>query len=171
MEPVPKAVRKEYLKLDEQQWEQVRIFVQEFFEQPEKASKATYKSLFKEIQGQYPCIVLSESSFKNHIALIEFLKGKGEKQAKCEIFWKTRQKVTEVFHEVLIGLPLEDVEDFTFEELIQRAYRLHPNLDLINQNRNTLARHFPIKKLKSFARAQRPADEATARPRSTDKQD
>jgi len=32
--------RKKLLKLDEQQWELVRIFVEDFFEQPEKASKA-----------------------------------------------------------------------------------------------------------------------------------
>jgi hypothetical protein len=34
-----KRERKKYLKLDQQQWEQVRAFVQKFFDQqPEKAS-------------------------------------------------------------------------------------------------------------------------------------
>jgi hypothetical protein len=74
--------RKKLLKLDERQWEQVRVFVQEFFQQqPEKASKATYKSLINEIQGQYPCIILSKSSFQKHVALIEF-------ESKC---WHFRQ--------------------------------------------------------------------------------
>ena len=40
---------KKYLKLNEQQWEQVRAFVKKFFEQPEKASQAPYKSSFNDL--------------------------------------------------------------------------------------------------------------------------
>ena len=56
-----KRQRKKPLNLDGQQWEQVRVFVEEFFEQqPQKASKATYRSLFKEIQGRYQFFFLHE---------------------------------------------------------------------------------------------------------------
>ena len=43
-----------YLKLDDNQWEQVRAFVKEFFEQPEKAAKTTYKTLFGELGRELP---------------------------------------------------------------------------------------------------------------------
>jgi len=67
-----KEGRKKHLKLDEQQWEQVKNFVQEISEQqPEKASKATYEKLIKYIQERYPCIVLSKSLLKRHVPLIE----------------------------------------------------------------------------------------------------
>jgi hypothetical protein len=70
-----KRQRKKPLNLDGQQWEQVRVFVEEFFEQqPQKASKATYLSLFQEIQARYPCIFLSESSFKKYVAPIQTLR-------------------------------------------------------------------------------------------------
>ena len=61
------AQNKRYVKIDEQQWEQVRAFVKEFFKQPEKASKATYRSLFKELQSQYPCLILSPQVFTKHV--------------------------------------------------------------------------------------------------------
>ena len=158
----PKAERKKYLKLDHQQWELVRAFVQAFFDKPEEAVKATYESLFKEIQGLYPFIVLSVSSFKKHVGSIEYLKGNAGKQAQLKIFRNNRQRITKIFHEILIGLPLEKFEAIEFEELIQRANNLYPNLYIVNQNRNTLAKNFPIKQLKCFAREQHPANQANA---------
>ena len=89
----PKAERKKYLKLDDQQWELVRAFVKVFFDKPEEAVKATYESLFKEIQGLYPFIILSVSSFKKHVGSIEYLKGNAGKQAQLKIFRKNRQSL------------------------------------------------------------------------------
>jgi hypothetical protein len=103
--------RKKLLKLDERQWEQVRVFIQEFFQQqPEKASKATHKSLIKEIQGQYPCIILSKSSFQKHVALIETLRANAGISGKIEITRKYFQRVWEIFDKILIDLPLDEFE-------------------------------------------------------------
>ena len=117
----PKAERKKYLKLDDQQWELVRAFVKVFFDKPEEAVKATYESLFKEIQGLYPFIILSVSLFKKHVGFIEYLKGNAGKQAQLKIFRKNRQRITEIFHEILISLPLERFEAIEFEDFIHRA--------------------------------------------------
>ena len=58
MEPAAAKERKKYLKLDErtneQAWEQVKTFVADFFQHPEKAAKATYDILFREISQKYP---------------------------------------------------------------------------------------------------------------------
>jgi hypothetical protein len=93
-----KRQRKKPLNLDGQQWEQVRVFVEEFFEQqPQKASKATYRSLFQEIQARYPCIILSKSSFQKHVALIETLRANAGISGKVEITRKYFQRVLEIF--------------------------------------------------------------------------
>ena len=103
--------RKKLLKLDERQWEQVRVFIQEFFQQqPEKASKAIYKSLIKEIQGLYPCIILSKSSFQKHVALIETLRANAGISGKIEVTRKYFQRVSETFDKILIDLPLDEFE-------------------------------------------------------------
>ena len=53
-QPAAAKERKKYLKLDEQAWEQVKTFVGEFFRNQEKAAKATYDILFREISQKYP---------------------------------------------------------------------------------------------------------------------
>jgi hypothetical protein len=106
-----KRQRKKPLNLDGQQWEQVRGFVEEIFEQqPEKASKATYRSLFKEIQGRYPCILLSESSLKKYVAPIQRLRENAGIQGEVEISRKYFQRIEEIFHDILIGLPLDECQ-------------------------------------------------------------
>jgi hypothetical protein len=86
--------KEETLNLNEQQWERVRAFVKQFFEeQPEQASKATCKSLFKEIQGQYPGFILSKSAFEKHVGRIEKLKA----DAGVENFREYRQRASENF--------------------------------------------------------------------------
>ena len=158
-----KRQRKKPLNLDGQQWEQVRVFVEEFFEQqPQKASKATYRSLFQEIQARYPCIILSESSFKKYVAPIQTLRERAGIQGEVEISRNYFQRVSEIFHEILIGLPLDEFKSIKLEGLIQHADEGHPELHIIDKNRKTLADRFSIKQLKACARAQRPPDEATA---------
>ena len=157
MDQLP-AARKKYLKLDDQEWEQVRSFVDDYFEQPEKAAKATYAVLFREISQKYPHIVLEPSAFTKHIASIEKLKAKAGIQTQDEVLSKEyRKKLNDIFHQILIGLPLHEFESIKFEGIIQRAHTLDPNLGIIDKNRKTLAKHFPIKQLKSSAREQRPA--------------
>jgi len=96
--------RKKPLNLDGQKWERVRVFVEEFFEQqPEKAFKATYRSLFQEIQARYPCIILSESSFKKYAAPIQTSRERAGIQGEVEISRKYFQRVSEIFQEILIG--------------------------------------------------------------------
>jgi hypothetical protein len=113
-----KRERKKYLELDQQQWEQVRAFVQEFFDQqPEKASKATYRSLFKEIQERYPNIIISELSFKKHVAPIEKLRADTGIQGEVEISRKYHESVSEIFHRILIDLPLDEFESIEFESI------------------------------------------------------
>jgi len=158
-----KRERKKFLKLDQQQWEQVRAFVQEFFDQqPEKASKATYRSLFKEIQERYPCIILSESSFKKHVAPIEKLRADAGIQGEVEISRKYFERVSKIFHRILIDLPLDEFESIELEGLIQRAHELYPDLHITDRNKSTLANHCPIKQLKARAREQRPGDAPVA---------
>ena len=147
--------RKKRLNLNEQQWERVRAFVKQFFEeQPEQASKATCQSLFKEIQGQYPCFILSKSAFEKHVGRIEKLKA----DAGVENFRKYCQRASEKFHEILIGLPPDEFECIQFDGRIQRAHELYPDLHITDRNKKTLANHCPIKQLKARAREQRPGD-------------
>ena len=162
MDVTEASKRKRYERINEQQWEQVRAFVKELFEQPEKASKATYRSLFKEIQSQYPCLILSPALFTKHVASIETLRANAGIQGEVEISRKYFQRVREIFHEILIGLPLDEFKSIKLEGLIQHADEGHPDLHIADKNRKTLADHCPIKQLKALARAQRPADEATA---------
>jgi hypothetical protein len=151
--------RKKRLNLNEQQWERVRAFVKQFFEeQPEQASKATCQSLFKEIQGQYPCFILSKSAFEKHVGRIEKLKA----DAGVENFRKYCQRASEKFHEILIGLPPDEFECIQFDGLIQRAHELYPDLHITDRNKKTLANHCPIKQLKARAREQRPGDAPVA---------
>ena len=158
-----KGETKRERKLDQQQWEQVRAFVQEFFDQqPEKASKAAYRSLFKEIQERYPCIILSESSFKKHVAPIEKLRADAGIQGEVEISRKYCETVSEIFHGILIDLPLDEFESIGLEGLIQRADQLYPDLQVTDKKRKTLAQHFPIKNRKARAREQRPGDAPVA---------
>ena len=96
-----KEGRKKRLKLDEKQWVQVKNFVQDFFEQQrELASKATYESLIKEIQEQYPYIILSKSSFRRHVAPIETLRANAGIQGEVEIS-RAAQIQTEKQHGVV----------------------------------------------------------------------
>jgi hypothetical protein len=152
--------RKKLLKLDEGQWEQVRAFNQEsFLKQPGRASNATYASLIKEIQGPYPCIILSKSSFKTYVGLIETLRSKAGIQGKVDIARKYFEKISEIFHEILIGLPLDEFNSIHLERPIQRANKLYPGLQIIDKKRQTLAEHFPIKRLKAHALQKRPAND------------
>jgi hypothetical protein len=92
------------VNLDGQQWEQVRVFVEEFFEQqPEKASKATYRSLFKEIQSQYPCLILSPQVFTLHIASIEKLRADAGIQGEVEISKRAPQLVFSIRKGISLG--------------------------------------------------------------------
>ena len=151
--------RKKRLNLNEQQWERVRAFVKQFFEeQPEQASKATCQSLFKEIQGQYPCFILSKSAFEKHVGRIEKLKA----DAGVENFRKYCQRASEKFHEILIGLPSDEFECIQFDGLIQLAHEVYPDLHITDRNKKTLAKHCPIKQLKARAREQRPGDAPAA---------
>ncbi len=66
--------RKKYSKLDEEAWQQLRIFVNDYFQQREEAVKATYEILFREISQQYPHIELGKGTFKKKVGSIEALK-------------------------------------------------------------------------------------------------
>ena len=102
--------RKRYTKIDEQQWEQIRALVAEYFAQPEQASSATYNLLFREIQRKYPCIVLSPHVFTTHIASIETLRANAGIQGEVKKSRKYFQRVSEIFLEILMGLPLDEFE-------------------------------------------------------------
>jgi hypothetical protein len=155
--------RKKRLNLTEHQWERVRAFVKQLFEeQPEQASKATYQSLIKEIQGQFPCFILSKSTFKKHVGRIEKLKANVGIQGEVEKIRKFRQRASEIFNEILIGLPPDEFECIQFDGLIQRAHELYPDLHITDRNKKTLAKHCPIKQLKARAREQRPGDAPAA---------
>ena len=154
--------KKRYSKIDEQQWEQIRALVEEYFQQPEKASRATYNLLFKEIQIKYPCIVLSPQLFTTHIASIETLRANAGIQGEVEKSRKYFQRVSEIFHEILIGLPLDKCKSIRLNGLIQRADELYPDLHLIERNRITLAKHCPIKQLKALALQERLANAPVA---------
>jgi len=146
--------RKRYTKIDEQQWEQIRALVAEYFAQPEQASSATYNLLFREIQRKYPCIVLSPHVFTTHIASIETLRANAGIQGEVEKSRKYFQRVSEIFLEILIGLPLDEFESIKLKGLIRRADALYPDLHIIDRNRITLAKHCPIKQLRARAREQ-----------------
>jgi hypothetical protein len=137
--------RKKCLNLNEQQWERVRAFNKQLFEeQPEHASKATYQSLIKEIQGQYPCFILSKSMFKKHVGGVEKLKANVGIQGEVEKIRKYRQRASEIFHEILIGLPPDEFKRIQFDGLIQRAHELHPDLHITDRNKKILANHFTV---------------------------
>jgi len=153
--------RKKYLKLDEPQWEQVRTVVNDFFRQPENAAKATYVVLFREIEQKYPHINLkgSELTFKKHVASIDKLRENAGIKVHDEALSKEyRKHLHDIFHQILTGLSDKEFESIKFDEIIQRAHSLHPYLDINGRNRKTLAKHFPIKQLKSFAQAKRHAE-------------
>jgi len=155
--------RKKYLKLDERAWVQVRTFVDDYFGDQEKAEKATYKILFKEIEKNHPGIDLRRQTFQKHVASIEELKRQAGIPVQTKDLTKDdRSKLTDIFLAELIGLNLEEFESIRFDQLIQRAHTGNVGLDLTGKNKNTLAHHFKLHKLKALARAQRPANEATA---------
>jgi hypothetical protein len=70
--------------------------------------------------------------------------------------------VSEIFHKILIDLPLDEFESIQLEGLIQRAHELYPDLHITDRNKKTLAKHCPIKQLKARAREQRPGDAPVA---------
>jgi hypothetical protein len=155
--------RKKYLKLGEQEWEHVKTFADDYFRDREKAEKATYNRLFREIGAKYPGIVLQAKTFTKHVASIEELKRRAGVLIQTKDLSKDdRSKLNDVFLKELIGLKLEEFEAISFDQLIQRAHTGNPGLDLTGKNKSTLAYHFHLKELKALARAQRPADEATA---------
>ena len=153
--------RKKYLKLGEQEWEQVKTFVGDYFRDQGKAEKATYNTLFREIGEKYPGIVLEAKTFTKHVASIEELKRRAGVQTK-DLNKDDRRKLRDIFLKELICLKLEEFEAISFDQLIQRAHTGNPGLDLTGKNKSTLAYHFHLKELKALARAQRPADKATA---------
>ena len=117
--------KQKYLKLDEEAWNQVRIFVANFFQQPEKAAKATYDVLFREINQQYPHIVLEKKTFARRVASIEKLKADAGIHTHNEDLSKEyREQLNNIFPQVLIGLPVQEFESINFEALIQRAHTL-----------------------------------------------
>ena len=157
--------RKKNLKLDEQQWEQVRTLVFDFFRQSEKAAKVTYEVLFREIEQKYPQINLNgcESAFKKHVASLDKLRENAGIKLHHEVLSKEYcKKLNDIFHEILIGLSEKEFESIKFEGIIQRAHTLDPNLCIIDKNRKTLAKHFPIKQLKTSALGKRPAEAAVS---------
>ena len=157
--------RKKRLILKEHEWELVRTFVKTYFEREDKAvaAKVTYVVLFSEIRKQYPDFDLEQSAFKKHVGRIE--KWKAEVGIQSDHLGRDYlDRLKAVFLQVLIGLPLNtEFESIKFQELLQRAHQLEPDLKIIEKNRSTLAFHFRLKELKSLARGQRPA-EATVSP-------
>jgi len=144
--------RKKYLKLGEQEWEQVKAFVDDYFRDREKAEKATYNTLFREIGEKYPGIVLEATAFKRHVASIEELKRQAGVLIQTKDLSKDdRRKLKDIFLTELIGLKFEEFEAISFDQLIQRAHTGNPGLDLTGKNKSTLAYHFHLKELKALA--------------------
>ena len=92
--------------------------------------------MIKEIQERYACIILSESSFKKHVAPIEKLRADAAGiQGKVEISRKYFERVSETFHRILIDLPLDEFESIELDGLIQRADKLHPDLQVADRKK------------------------------------
>jgi hypothetical protein len=154
--------RKKYLKLGEQEWEQVNTFVKDYFRDRDKAEKATYNTLFREIGETYPGIVLEKKVFKRHVATLEQLKRQAGIHITKYSSQDDRNKLKDIFVKELIGLNLEALDSIRFDQLIQRAHTSNVELDIAGKNKSTLAYYFPLHELKALARAERPSDEATA---------
>ena len=156
--------RKKLLRLEEQDWKLIRTFVEKYFEQHEKAAKATYEILFSDIKKEYPDYDLHKSAFKNHIGTIEELKRvAGLVTISTEHLSKEYlHKLNEAFLQVLISLTLKEFLSIKFEDLIQRAHISNPDLKINEKNKKTLAGYFPIKGLKNLARGKRPAEAAVS---------
>ena len=148
--------RKKTLKLQEQDWELVRTFVESYFEQSEKATKATYETLFADIKQEHPDFDLHRSEFRKHIGPIEILKEKAGIKAQTDDLSKEyRERLNAIFQQVLIGLPFEKFKSIKFDELIQRAHKHNPDLRINERNSTTIAQRFQIKQLKALARDKR----------------
>ena len=158
--------RKKRLNLKEHEWDLVRTFVRTYFEREDKAvaAKATYNIFLSEIRKEYSDFDISVTAFKTHVGEIEKLKEKAGVQIQSDHLGRDYlERLKAVFHEVLIGLPLNtEFESIKFQELIQRAHQLAPDLKIIEKNRNTLASHFRLKDLKGLARGKRPAEAAVS---------
>ena len=121
--------RKKYLKLGEQEWEHVKTFADDYFRDREKAEKATYNTLFREIGEKYPGIVLEATAFKRHVASIEELKRRAGVLIQTKNLSKDdRRKLKDIFLKELIGLKFEEFEAISFDQLIQRAHIGNPGL-------------------------------------------
>ena len=159
--------RKKRLILQENEWDLVRTFVKTYFEQEDKAvaAKATYDVLLSEIKKENPNFDLHKSAFKKHVGLIEKWKEDVGVQIPCNNLGRDYlDRMKDIFLQVLISLPLKtEFESINFQELLQRAHELDPDLKIIEKKSNTIACHFRLKELKSLARGQRPA-EATVSP-------
>ena len=154
--------RKKRLILKEHEWDLVRTFVRTYFEREDKAvaAKATYNIFLSEIRKEYSDFDISVTAFKTHVGEIEKLKENAGVQIQSDHLGRDYlDRLKAVFLQVLIGLPLNtEFESIKFQELLQRAHQLEPQLKIIKKNRSTLAFHFRLKGLKSFARGQRPAE-------------
>ena len=143
---LPEAERKKYSKLDEDAWRKVKIFVDGYFQQQERATNATYHILFRAISDQYPDIVLERKTFTKNVASIEDLKGRANIQIPTERLSKDhRSRLKDRFLQELIGLPRHDFESIGLAELFQRADKTDPDLKVNEINHKTLAHHFRLK--------------------------
>ena len=59
------------LKLQEHDWDPVKTFVETYFEQPDKSTKATYEVLLSEIKKVFPDFDISKSTFKKYLGTID----------------------------------------------------------------------------------------------------
>ena len=156
---LPEAERKKYSKLDEDAWRKVKIFVDGYFQQQERATNATYHILFRAISDQYPDIVLERQTFTKKIASIEVLKSRAGIFIHAEPLSKDRRSLLkDTFVRVLNGLTLPEFKTISVGELVERAHRSNPDLRINEINKNTLAKHFSFKALKALAGGQRPAE-------------
>jgi hypothetical protein len=153
--------RKKYSKLDEEAWQKVRIFVNDYFQQREEAVKATYEILFREISQKYPHIELGKGTFKKKVGSIEALKSSAGILIPTQHLSKDHcSQLKDKFLRVLVGLPLPEFESIRFRQLVDRAHQSDPDLKINEINQSTLAFRFSLKALKALARGLR--DAATA---------
>ena len=135
--------RRKHLRLDEEAWKKVKIFVDDYFRQPDKAANATYPILFRAISEQYPNIVLGRTTFNRKVGSIEDLKVRAGIQTPAQHLSKEhRSRLKDRFLQELIGLPLHDFESIGFAALFERAHNSDPDLRITEINKNTLAFHF-----------------------------
>ena len=131
------------LKLQEHDWDPVKTFVETYFEQPDKSTKATYEVLLSEIKKVFPDFDISKSTFKKYLGTIEKWKEKAGLQIHSDPLSKDyRQQLHNIFLQVLIGLPLEEFKSIKFEELLRRAHEREPDLKINEKIKATLAYHF-----------------------------